>query len=147
MTDELNNPMINFINGRDYYDKHPDELTKEIEEILENGSKAKDGKAVIVEKSLIYIRKQKIDIPTYLNSIKNQEVLNILKEELKTKKFTSDIITNNKLNFPYRQRYAIGTYLSANYSYELSDDIKKFISLNYEVGNINSNLDKVIPTL
>ena len=106
-----------------------------------------DSKAVIVENALIDIRRKNIDIPTYLSSIKNQKLINILKEELQTNKITASIISANKLNFPYRQRYVIGTYLSNKYSYQNSDDIKKFISLNNEVGIFNSNIDKIKSTL
>ena len=74
---------------------------------------------------------------------KNQIIYQVLLEEFKTCKFTSEIINKDSLSFSKMQRYVIGTCLSKNYSYNQSD-ITKFVNLNYEVGNIDTDINSIV---
>ena len=107
-----------------------------------------DAKAIIVEKALLDIKNQGLDInmnniKQYLGNTKNQIIYQVLLEEFKICKFTSEIINNDSLSFSKMQRYVIGTCLSKNYSYNPSD-ISKFINLNYEVGNIDADINSIV---
>lgn len=107
-----------------------------------------DAKAIIVEKALIDIKKQGLiinltNINQYLKNVKNQTIYQVLLEEFKTHKFTSEIVNIGHLNFKIRQRYVIGTCISNNYSYK-TEDIQRFIKLNYEVGNKDADIGSVI---
>lgn len=126
----------NYITQNDLYIR----LNKRLEKSYE------DAKAIIIESALLELIKtgniNTTTINQYLSNIQDQDIIKILEEELKTNKYTSNIIKNQQLSLRIRLKYVLGTYLQDNYSYP--NDIQKFIQLHQQVGNKDANIKDTI---
>ena len=126
----------NYITQNDLYIR----LNKRLEKSYE------DAKAIIIESALLELIKigniNTTIINQYLSNIQDQDTIKILEEELKTNKYTSNIIKNQQLSLRIRLKYVLGTYLQDNYSYP--NDIQKLIQLHQQVGNKDAKIKDTI---
>lgn len=110
-------------------------------------SSKENARDVLIEAELIKLKLVGHDIneKNLLNSLKNTKnpvLLQIFSDESHDLRRMHCIKKMNDLNLRRSQRYVIGQYLADDFS-RRKNSVEDFLKLNYEVGNVNADINKV----
>ena len=114
------------------------------------GSK-ENARDVLIEAELIKMKLSGLEINEQnllqvIKNVKNPTLLQIFNDESRDFRRMNSIKKSKSLNIRKSQRYVIGQYLSYRFE-KRHRTIEDFKKLNYEVGNINANINQVVDQL
>lgn len=114
------------------------------------GSK-ENARDVLIEAELIKMKLSGLEINEQnllqvIKNVKNPILLQIFNDESRDFRRMNSIKKSKSLNIRKSQRYVIGQYLSYRFE-KRHRTIEDFKKLNYEVGNINANINQVVDQL